>query len=441
MIKDKFPNILFDYKSSTYKRVETNKFLFHHIQKTAGSTIRGILENLFLANELCPAEVSVELEKEYKNGFKDYKLFAGHFRYSSIDKFLSDAVWITFLRNPVDRVISHYYNHIDKARIPESWKKRLGTVDGLEQYINDVQGVSILEWLNHESQVGSTRIMVTCNHQTQCFLPDKIKKHVNDWSIYNSEFVEIAKKNLKEKFVFIGIQEYFNLSLDLFCSSFALNPIDATNYTTNLNTKKTKDTRYDLDNEIFDIIKEKNKMDLELYEYGVDLLFERMHHVNQTLLANNRFYLMRQLNQEERTFQNRMDITQVYGTCGFYALEGVGCKVFKWSGYQTPSIVEFLYDFEVSKNYEIRLEVLAVINETILEKLQILVDDKVCSLQTSKEDDTYFISLKFNDIEKVATSKFHVIKINSQLQVEGDFKGARKLGIALHAIEIIQSED
>ena len=440
MIKDKFPKLVYDYNSKNYKVVDTDKFLFHHIQKTAGSTMRGILENLFLVDELCPSEVSVELESEYRNGFNNHKLFAGHFRYSSVDKCLSDAIWITFLRNPIARVISHYYNHIDISRVPEDWKKRLSTVDGLEKYIEDVQGVSILEWLNHESQVGATRIMVTCNHQTQCFLPDEIKKHVSDWSIYNSEFVELAKQNLKEKFAFVGIQEYFDLSLDLFSATFALNPIDATNYTTNLNTKKTKDTKYDLDEEVLSVIKEKNQMDLELYEYGVELLFERMHQINQTLLSNNRFYLMRQINQKERTFQNHWDITQVYSTHGFYALEGDENKVFKWSGYQTPSMVEFLYDFEISKNYEIKLEVLAVINESILEKIEILVDDVLCNLNISKEQNTHFISLKLSDIEKLATSKFHTLKIVSPLQIEGDFKGARKLGLALHAIEIIPSK-
>ena len=76
------------------------KFLFHHIPKTAGSTMRGILNSLFKSNEVCKAETVEELSS-VKN-FDKYKLFAGHFSFGSIEKHLSDAIWMTFLREPND---------------------------------------------------------------------------------------------------------------------------------------------------------------------------------------------------------------------------------------------------------------------------------------------------------------------------------------------------
>ena len=96
MIKDKFPKLVYDYNSKNYKAVDTDKFLFHHIPKTAGPTFRGILENFYLHNEVCHSETPKELQKSFQDGFGFYKLFGGHFSYGSIRNFLGNSVWVTF---------------------------------------------------------------------------------------------------------------------------------------------------------------------------------------------------------------------------------------------------------------------------------------------------------------------------------------------------------
>jgi len=61
-IQDTFPNRVFDYAEEKYLKTDKNKFLFHHIPKTAGSTFRGILQALFEPEELCRAEIPKELQ-------------------------------------------------------------------------------------------------------------------------------------------------------------------------------------------------------------------------------------------------------------------------------------------------------------------------------------------------------------------------------------------
>lgn len=434
MIQNKFPSKLFNYNDKQYSKASKNKFLFHHIPKTAGSTFRGILQNLFDADELCRAETPKELQAAYEQGFAPERLFGGHFSYGAISKYLDDAIWVTFLRNPIERVVSHYYNHTNMERIPNEWQQRLDAMPEWKQYIDDVQGVSLEGWINHKNQTVNS---IACNRQTQAFLPDAIRVNVKDWGGYNQEYIEIAKQNLRENFPFVGIQEYFDLSLDLFSLTFALNPIDASSYTTNLNNKKTMGRKYDLEPGVLELVKEKNRMDIELYEYGTSLLFERLHLINQQVIENNRVHTMSMLSRDVAVTKSPMKISKVFNTHGFYALEGEQEREFKWSGYNTPSIVEFLWRFREKQRYVLELNLLAVIKGDILGTLEVYLDNKPLQISIKHNKDRIII---FSEIMGLNDSfykgMFHSIKIDSQLVVEGEQQGARKLGVALHSIDI-----
>ena len=433
MIKNKFPNRVFDFTERKYVKPSKHKFLFHHIPKTAGSTFRGILQNLFEPNELCRAEIPKELQAAFEAGLADYRLFGGHFSYGAISKYLDDAVWVTFLRNPIERVVSHYHNHSDMKRIPDDWQKRLDENPEWKQYIDDVQGVSLVEWIEHENQTVNS---IACNRQTQAFLPDRIRVNVKDWGIYNAEYIALAKENLRENFSFVGIQELFDLSLDLFSMTFALNPIDASSYTTNLNTKKTMTKNYDLEPSTLELVQEKNRMDIELYEYGRDLLFERLHILNSQVIANNRTHVMTMLYSETAPSSNKMNIKQVNSTHGFYALEGEQDKPFKWSGYNTPSIVDFLWNFQQKKRYTLQLRLLAVISEEIIDSLSISLDDDVLPINIEYKAGEIIVVATIENSSVLSKNVFHSLKIYSSVLLESEEEGARQLGVALHAIEV-----
>ena len=66
--------------------LSNKKFLFHHIPKTAGSTLRGILNTFFKDFEVCPAETVEELNALTNKEFSKFRLFAGHFSYGAIEK-------------------------------------------------------------------------------------------------------------------------------------------------------------------------------------------------------------------------------------------------------------------------------------------------------------------------------------------------------------------
>jgi len=79
--------------------------IFPHIQKTAGTSIVKIAEKHY-GN-------SIITHGEYvghdPNEFRDVAFVSGHFGYSFARHFLSERYSFTFLRSPVERVLSFYY--------------------------------------------------------------------------------------------------------------------------------------------------------------------------------------------------------------------------------------------------------------------------------------------------------------------------------------------
>src|ERR1700685_120727 len=80
--------------------------LFVHIPKTAGMTIRALLSSQYDMREKAPAVDWAGL-RNLPRPLGDYKLYVGHFRYF-LRRILPPGVKVfTFLRDPVERSISH----------------------------------------------------------------------------------------------------------------------------------------------------------------------------------------------------------------------------------------------------------------------------------------------------------------------------------------------
>ena len=74
--------------------------------------------------------------------------------------------------------------------------------------------------------------------------------------------LEIAKKNLSEKFVFFGIQEFFDLSFQLFSSTFGLHSlVSSSRFSTNINKNKSFGSKYNIEKSLTNKISHRNSMD------------------------------------------------------------------------------------------------------------------------------------------------------------------------------------
>jgi len=169
------------------------KIIFLHIPKTAGTSLRQIIETEY-PGEAClflyyPAPFQPAVITEIQAQLPRAKALYGHCSFG-IHQFLGiEAQYVAFLRNPIDRVIS-FYNH--NARQPNT-----------PYYAAIQNGMSLLELLeSHKPEFN--------NHITRMIAPYGEEQMLDD-----SLVLEQALENIDQHFGFIGLVEKFTESVNL----------------------------------------------------------------------------------------------------------------------------------------------------------------------------------------------------------------------------------
>lgn len=207
--------------------------VFSHIPKTAGTSFNYLLRGYFGSSLMAVrhrgggnATYTTENLLQDSSYFRNLRCVSGHslkpFEPLSLNGY--QLRWFTFLRNPVDRLISHYIHQFTSNQ--------------------ELYSVGIEEWM---SRFNRSNLMT---------------RH-----IAGHEDFELALDILANQFSFVGITEYFEDSLNLFKENFRLDgfslAIDNTRMT--VRDSALKESIY-ANERILDIIREKNELDIELYD-------------------------------------------------------------------------------------------------------------------------------------------------------------------------------
>jgi len=160
-------------------------YLFMHLPKTAGTSMRNLLERNYDRDQLLyvyqePPGVSLDTIKAYdKNRLDKVRVVYGHFPFG-IHKLVDDypIQYITMLRDPVQRVISTYYHY-----------KRVSGVNGAE-VLSKKMGIS--EFVFNGKFLEADNAMVRlisgvdpfpfgqCSHEIYKVALDNINKYFSD---------------------------------------------------------------------------------------------------------------------------------------------------------------------------------------------------------------------------------------------------------------------
>jgi hypothetical protein len=273
----------------------TKPLLFLHIPKTGGSTLKTCLNQFLYQNcETRSGIEYVEVESEltrfwidgifyFPTGFylepspahfnyediilKDPNLRAviGHFSYGIHESINKECQYFTFIRNPIDRVLSLYYHQVHRGVIKES----VGLPDVLEDMRDDYWAACLSDWYPNppnfsEGDIRRASSMMFCNDQTRRISGFTLQDDVTD-----DEMLERAKNNLINDFAFFGVNELFDESLLLLSKMLGLQKVP--NYLPLLVNQKRKSIPT-ISQEIENLIKQKNILDIQLYEYATAVM-------------------------------------------------------------------------------------------------------------------------------------------------------------------------
>jgi len=252
-------------EQSTLMDTAGRQFYFLHIPKTAGTSLRSLIEAQFPPESICPSN---EVLQAYGGNYPPIRwvlevpqadfdrcgLVRGHYFHNMVAKFSRIPIRLTMLRRPLDRSIS-FLRHTLRGgpSFADTTIDQLATnTHFIDKYLRDFQVKMLaLEFDNSD--------------------PSKVPVDVNVPLVCGPRMLERAKKVLDE-LEWVGLAEEFERSMALLHSRFGWNVGDTS---PKLNRSPRKMSERDTPSEAtLQILRECTQLDEKLYEHAVGV-FQR----------------------------------------------------------------------------------------------------------------------------------------------------------------------
>jgi hypothetical protein len=223
--------------------MDNQTLIFLHIPKTAGTTLNRIIEwqyNPLAIFTMDPYRIRATPERlrtlsEARR--RGIKMVRGHFYYGLHDLLPQGGTYMTVLREPVARFLSAYY-FLQRRPLHPMHRKVTSERIGVEDFIR----------LTPHRQNLQTSMLAGIKSNGTC------EDHV----------LEVAKENLTKSFSVIGLCERFEESLMLMAATYGWEIPFYEN-------RKVAKSRPKIEARAIEMIKEHNRLDLELYEFARQL--------------------------------------------------------------------------------------------------------------------------------------------------------------------------
>jgi len=229
------------------KTAEDQTVIFLHIPKVGGTTVTNILLNQYERDRHLRLHGglnsdSIKKFRQLSNAEKRYiRIISGHIGFGIHHGYPCKTTYFTLLRDPVERVISHYYY---VSRSPDNYLYERVTKNkiSLEQYI--------------------TEEMIKEINDSQVRFLSGIGFHF-DFNRCPNDLLELAKILLDEFFIVAGLVEHFDETMLLLKRALNwLPPVYSRQ-----NTTRDRPKRKEIEPEVIKLIKDHNRLDLKLYRY------------------------------------------------------------------------------------------------------------------------------------------------------------------------------
>ena len=242
-------------------------FIHLHIPKTGGTTLRDIIQRQYQSEKILmipKLDESEDILKEVSTSqINQLKLIQGHLKYGIHNHFHRRAKYFAIIRDPINRVLSTYYYVLSQKNNPQN----LSTSNNQMTIYDYVQS-------------GVNPFLI--NGQTQ--LISGKTGNIDNPIIKSEELFSLAKENIANDFLFLGITEMFDETILILKNMLGWHMP----YYSIANRTKNKPNYDAVNPTIISFIKEHNQLDIKLYN------------ITKTSLLNK-------IAEENDIFQNRIN--------------------------------------------------------------------------------------------------------------------------------------
>ena len=217
--------------------------IFLHLPKTAGTTLARIIDRQYDSSRILPLHESMfgnELSALSQNHLDRLRIVMGHLYFGAHTFAARPCTYITMLREPIDRVISHYYF---VRHDPSNYLYELARKVSLKEFVESCG--------RQEPNNDQTRLLAGPGHSAR-------------FGICSDEMLDIAKRNLAEYFSVVGVTEEFDRSLILMKRILGW----STPFYTKQNVSQHHLRKVNIPLETLRVIQAYNELDIELYSYA-----------------------------------------------------------------------------------------------------------------------------------------------------------------------------
>ncbi|WP_245871864.1 sulfotransferase family 2 domain-containing protein [Nitrosotalea sinensis] len=374
--------------------MEQNDVLyFLHIPKTAGTTFTSVLDSFFDYQSIFPEQVYRKLILDLPEDFTKYKLIRGHFGHTIYKIIPQNILYLTMLRDPIQRTIS-YYDHMKLAPTTNNWvhENFLSEIETSDSALQDPKKIPVftnyqIRHLAVDLDIRSIAQYYKMNKRA--FFFDTVEEFIHP-DISDELLLQTAKQRLLE-FSFFGLVERFEESLFLLYYTFGWKPIRSI---WNLMVAPRKTSMHDISEHTMKIIKEYTKLDYELYEYAKELfeqrLFQMMDDLKERYYKPNldklsfreMMYVLLEKHYEEHfdyhyensTSSINFDFSQkMFGTGWFRReINDAAKKFYRWTGPTTISTIDLPLSPE--SDLRIQLRIIGQASIEIRDSLRLLIN-------------------------------------------------------------------
>ena len=222
--------------------MNSKTIIFLHIPKTGGRSLQNILLRQYSDDEIVVDAHSKldEIANWSDERKRSLRYVQGHFVYGVHNMLPQECSYITMLREPVDRVISHYY--FIKRSVSHPLNRVVQEQDiGLKEYVTS--GICA------EASNDQARLIAGVSRDSAVDVNDMLK---------------MAKENVDKSFIIAGLVEQFDETLMLLKRKLGLRNI----FYGVRNQTIGRPLYQEIPEEVRGLIREVNYADMELYAYA-----------------------------------------------------------------------------------------------------------------------------------------------------------------------------